>query len=206
MSTDATKNVSRTLVLSSKSVPDFNQAMYAFAKDNGWDVRVSSFIPRGGTPIPAWLVEAVSDPQSIVSLIEPGVVKSDDRDAHNYLFNTKRKTRNLAYGRFVSEFNRFVEANMVKRFRELVGLGPRNDNPEIVSIVVGKESVTINVDRGTINGKLICDLQAILDVNFEDINIHLFNNYVHALVVKNIHPWHAAAFKAKLCANSPRAD
>lgn len=198
MSTDATKNVSRTLVLSSKTVRDFNQAMYAFAKDNGWDVRVSSFIPRGGTPIPAWLVEAVSDPQSIVSLIEPGVVKSDDRDAHNYLFNTKRKTRDTELQRFVAEFSRFVEANMIKRFRELIGLEPRNDNPEIVGVVVGKESVTINVERGTINGKLICDLQAILRVNFEDINIHLFSNYVHALVVKNIRPEVAAEFKAKI--------
>ena len=202
----STKTASRTLVLNSKTVRDFNQAMYAFAKENGWDVRVSSFISRGSTPIPAWLDEAVADPQSIVSLIEPGVVKSDARDAHNYLFNTKRKARDLAQGRFNTAFNSYVEANMVKRFRELVELEPGNNNPEIAGVVVGKEHVTINIVRGTINAELISYIRALLNVNFEDISIHLFNNYVHALVVKNIRPWQAAAFKAKLCAIIPRAD
>lgn len=188
----------RILVLSAKTIGNINQAMYAFAKDNGWDVRVSSFIPRGGTPIPEWLSEATADPQSIVSLIEPGVVKPDARDAHNYLFNTKRKDRDVELQRFVAEFNRFAETNMIRRFRELVQLEPQNNNPEIVGVILGKEHVTINIERGTINGNLICDLQAILDVNFEDINIHLFNNYTHALVVKNVRPEIIAGFKAKI--------
>lgn len=194
----STKTASRTLVLSSKTVPDFNQAMYAFAKENGWDVRVSSFIPRGNTPIPAWLVEAVTDPQSIVSLIEPGVVKSDARDAHNYLFNTKRKARDLAQGRFNTAFNSYVEANMVKRFRAIMGLSPANNNPEIVRIGIGETIIRVDIERGQINGKLICDLQAETGVNFEDITVELFNIYTHMLIVKNIRPEVTAAFKANI--------
>lgn len=194
----STSRKHRVLVLSSKTARDFNQAMYAFAKENGWDVRVSSFIPRGGTPIPAWLDEAVTDPQSIVSLIEPGVVKSDARDAHNYLFNTKRKARDLAHGRFVSEFNRFVEANMVKRFRAIMGLSPANNNPEIVRVDIGETIIRVDIERGQINGKLIRDLQAETGVNFEDITVELFNIYTHMLIVKNIRPEVAAAFKANI--------
>lgn len=187
-----------TLVLSSRTIGSFDEIMYAFAKDNGWNVSISSFMPRGGAPIPAWLSSATVEPQEIVSSIEPGVFIPDARAAHNYLFNTKRKSRDHELRQFQLAYGTFIEANKIRRFRGLMAMAEFNNNPVVECVVVHNSSVRIDISFGRLGCETLLKLAQELGVGLDNVELHFGRTYDDSIIVKNISPQTIAEFNLRL--------